>query len=57
MFGRLHDLLEPLGLMGLVYGEGNNLSTALNRNAKTCFITEREASIQYLKESLRMNEN
>ena len=52
MFGRLQDLLEPLGLMGLVYGEGNGLSTSLSKDAKAYLARERDASLAYLKKSL-----
>ena len=53
MFGRLHDLLEPLGLMNLVYGEGDRLSTILDEGAKAYLAREREVSLQYLNESLK----
>ena len=52
MFGRLHDLLEPLGLMNLVYGEGEGLSTKLSEEAKAYLTSERDASLAYLKKSL-----
>ena len=52
MFGRLHDLLDPLELMQLVYGEGEGLSTVLSEKAQVYLQTEREASLQYLKKSL-----
>ena len=52
MFGRLHDLLEPLGLMDLVYGEGEGLRTALSEEAKQYLETEREVSLSYLNKSL-----
>jgi len=52
MFGRLHDLLEPLGLLHLVYGEGNGLSTMLSDAAKAYLEHEREISLSYLKKSL-----
>ena len=52
MFGRLHDLLEPLGLRGLVYGEGDGLSTSLSEDAKTYLARERDVSLTYLKKSL-----
>lgn len=57
MFGRLHDLLTPLGLMELVYGRGDGLSTALGEEAKKYLMKEREVSLQYLKENLNRNEN
>jgi len=53
MFGRLRDLLEPLGLMNLVYGEGDRLSTILDEGAKAYLAREREVSLQYLNESLK----
>ena len=52
MFGRLHDLLEPLGLRGLVYGEGDGLSTFLSEDAKAYLARERDVSLSYLKKSL-----
>ena len=52
MFGRLHDLLEPLGLINLVYGEGDGLSTSLSEDAKACLTNEREVSLNYLRKSL-----
>lgn len=57
MFGRLHDLLEPLGLMDVVYGEGEELSTVLKTEVKQTLLKEREKSLLYLKESFRLNEN
>ena len=53
MFGRLRDLLEPLGLRNLVYGEGDSLSTVLDEGAKEYLALERKASLQYLNESLK----
>ena len=52
MFGRLHDLLEPLGLMKLVYGEGEGLSTKLSEEAKAYLAREHAVSLSYLKKSL-----
>ena len=52
MFDRLRNLLEPLGLMAVVYGEGDNLSTELKDNAKAYMTAERDKSLNYLKESL-----
>ena len=52
MFGRLHDLLEPLGLLHVVYGDGDDLSTGLSREAKAYLAAEREKSLRYLRESL-----
>ena len=52
MFGRLSGLLEPLGLMNVVYGEGEGLSTKLSEHAKTYLARERDASLAYLKKSL-----
>ena len=52
MFGRLHDLLEPLGLMDVVYGEGEELSTKLSEDAKAYLARERDVSLSYLKKSL-----
>ena len=52
MFGRLHDLLEPLGLMDLVYGDGNSLCTSLSEAAKAYLARERDVSLSYLKKSL-----
>ena len=54
MFGRLHDLLEPLGLMSLVYGEGDGLSTSFSEDAKAYLARERDASLAYLKKSLKV---
>ena len=56
MFGRLHDLLEPLGLLCLVYGEGEGISTALSKDAKAYLASERERSMDYLKRSLGTEE-
>lgn len=52
MFGRLHDLLEPLGLMNVVYGVGDALSTALSDEARAYLEQEREASLRYLRKNL-----
>lgn len=52
MFGRLHDLLEPLGLMNVVYGEGDALSAALSDEARSYLDQERKTSLMYLKKSL-----
>lgn len=52
MFGRLHDLLEPLGLMDVVYGEGDAISTELTDEARCYLARERETSLKYLKQSL-----
>jgi hypothetical protein len=57
LFGRLHDLLAPLGLMELVYGEGNGLRTTLSKGAKQYLDNEREMSLKYLKRSVNNNEN
>ena len=55
MFGRLHDLLKPLGLMSVVYGEGERRSTVLDREAQKYLSVERERSLQYLRDSLKIN--
>ena len=52
MFGRLHDLLEPLGLMGNVYGVDKSMSTALSEPAKRYLENERRVSMEYLRNSL-----
>lgn len=52
MFGRLHDLLEPLGLRGLFFGEGDGLSTVLSEDVKAYLARERDVSLTYLKKSL-----
>lgn len=54
MFGRLHDLLSPLGLMHLAYGQsdGAELSTALSPEAAGVLENEREKSLAYLRRSL-----
>ena len=54
MFGRLRDLLEPLGLMKLAYGEGEpeECSTKLTPEAGDWLAWEREKSLRYLKDSL-----
>ena len=52
MFGRLHNLLEPLGLMNVVYGEGDALSAALSDEARSYLDQERRTSLMYLKKSL-----
>lgn len=54
MFGRLHDLLKPLGLMSVVYGEGERRSTVLDREAQKYLFVERERSLQYLRDSLKI---
>lgn len=53
MFGRLHDLLEPLGLMNNVYGIGNQTSTKLSIEAQNYLRRERERSLNYLCKSLK----
>ena len=55
MFGRIHDLLKPLGLMDLVYGEGecSTLSAALSPEAEAYLKDEREKSLNYLRTSLK----
>ena len=58
MFGRILDLLTPLGLKDLIYGEnGDKLSTALSPEAKLCFDTQRETSLNYLKDNLTAAED
>ena len=52
MFGRLYDLLEPLGLMNVVYGEGDALTAALSDEARSYLDQERKTSLMYLKKSL-----
>lgn len=52
MFGRLRDLLEPLGLLSLVYGVGDRIDTALSSEANAFLSEERKRSIRYLEESL-----
>lgn len=54
MFGRLHDLLEPLGLLNTVYGDGDSLSTVLNERGKAYLVSEREKSLKYLRNSLHV---
>lgn len=58
MFGRIRDLLSPLGLMDLAYGEGKSdkLSTELSQEAKAYLETERENSLNYLKHHLKDKE-
>ena len=53
MFGRLHDLLEPLGLMENVYGVGDRTSTELSSEAQDYLRKEREKSFNYLRNSLK----
>lgn len=57
MFGRLHDLLQPLGLMKLVYGneasEVSDFSTVLGEQEKKYIQNEQKKSIKYLQDSLR----
>ena len=57
MFGRIRDLLEPLGMTGNVYGSiaGKKLSTVLNDNAEQYLEKNREKSFAYIKESLKDN--
>ena len=52
MFGRLHDLLKPLGLMENVYGVGDRISTELSSEAQDYLWKEREKSLEYLRQSL-----
>lgn len=52
MFGRLRDLLEPLGLIENVYGRGQKLNTVLTEENKAYLSREREKSVQYLRKSL-----
>ena len=56
MFGRIRDLLAPLGLMELAYGVGKDgkLSTALDPEAQAHFDAEREKSLLYLKKHLHV---
>lgn len=58
MFGRLQDLLSPLGLLRVVYGigDGSDLSTTLSEEAAAGLATEREQSIRYLRESVALCE-
>ena len=53
MFSRLHDFLDPLGLICNVYGFGNNLSTTLTEEGREYLVREREKSICYLRQSLQ----
>ncbi len=53
MFGRLYDLLAPLGLLELVYGYGMRLSSALNSESLSVLQREKEKSLQYLQCALR----
>ena len=55
MFGRLTDLLAPLGLMDNVFGIGNKLSTQLSSEAKEYLDREKENSIGYLARSLEID--
>ena len=52
MFARLSDLLEPLGLMKVVYGEGNDLATELSEDARFFLLHKKKESLDYLKDSL-----
>ena len=54
MFGRLYDLLEPLGLMNVVYGygDGTKLSTALSKEATEYLEREKVSSLDYLQNAL-----
>lgn len=54
MFGRLHDLLEPLGLMDVVFGhgDGTKLSTVLSKEAAEYLERERASSLEYLHNAL-----
>ncbi len=56
MFGRLHDLLSPLGLLRVAYGigDGSDLSTKLSEEAAAGLAAEREQSIRYLRESIEL---
>ena len=55
MFGRLHDLLEPLQLMDNVFGTGESMSTKLSLEARGYLEEERELSLDYLRKSLGKN--
>ena len=52
MFGRLNDLLAPLGLSELVFGKGSNISTVLDDRSRAFLESERQFSLKYLKQSL-----
>ncbi len=52
MFGRLHELLESLGLADNIVGSGERLSTELSDEAREFLQGERERSLQYLRDSL-----
>ncbi len=58
MFGRIRDLLTPLGLMDLAYGGGkcSGLSTELSPDAKSYLESEREKSLEYLRTHLSDSE-
>ena len=53
MFGRLHDLLKPLGLMENVYGIGDRKSTSLSAESREYLERERRGSMEYLRRSLQ----
>ena len=55
MFGRLHDLLVPLGLMENVFGKGVRLSTSLCEEAREYLDRERRDSFSYLRDSLSIS--
>ena len=56
MFGRLVDLLSPLGLMRLIYGgendKGEDLETELTEEAASYLRRSRNESLLYLKRAL-----
>ena len=58
MFGRLHDLLMPLGLLRLVYSnetsEETDLSTCLGEKEREYLRDEQVTSINFLKDSLKI---
>ncbi len=55
MFGRIRDLLTPIGLTDLAFGESRDgkLSTALSQEARSFLDAEREKSMLYLKQYLK----
>ena len=53
MFGRIYDLMKPLGLIDNIYGKGNNISTILTANSKDYMKQERKKSLVYLNNNLK----
>lgn len=56
MFGRLVDLLEPLGLLENAFGYGDRIDTNLSNKARDSFEEEKSKSILFLKNNINLCE-